>query len=88
MENSEILRKQLILLAQRRSMAEMEHILDRVLADGLSHWGDETCQRMIALLQHSDLDLLDWLSGLREPEEGIDREALGWLGTSTVTPRR
>ncbi|MBF0162223.1 MAG: succinate dehydrogenase assembly factor 2 [Magnetococcales bacterium] len=84
MENSEILRKRLILLAERRSMAEMERILGRLLASRLSGWDDEVCQRVIALLHHSDLDLLDWLAGLKKPEEGVDREVLGWLAEAST----
>jgi antitoxin CptB len=79
MESSEALRKRLIFLAQRRSTAEMEGILGGVLAERLSQWGDGECQRLIALLQYPDLDLLDWLSGLQEPPLEVDREVLGWL---------
>lgn len=79
MESSEHLRRQLLFLADRRSMAEMEQILARFLKERLSHLEEEACRRIMALLQQTDADLLDWLPGLKEPPEGVDREVLGWI---------
>ncbi|MEO5364435.1 MAG: succinate dehydrogenase assembly factor 2 [Magnetococcus sp. DMHC-8] len=80
MENSaDSLRKQLVFLAERRSMAEVEQILSRFVAQRLAGLADDACRRVILLLQQTDLDLLEWLSGQREPPEGIDREVLDWI---------
>ncbi len=69
-------------------MAEMERILGRFLAEQRPHLTAEICQRLLLLLQHSDLDLLDWLSGLAEPPEGVDRALLSWIGRSVEQNRR
>ena len=69
----------MIFLAERRSMAEMEQLLTRFLAERLHLLEDEECRRIIVLLQYADADLLDWLSGVKEPQEGVDREVLGWV---------
>ncbi len=79
MVSSEFLHKRLAFLADRRSMAEMEQILARFLADRLHGLEGDACQRVIDLLQQSDADLLDWLSGLKEPPVAVDREVLGWI---------
>lgn len=80
MENSVFLRKRLVFLADRRSMAEMERILLRFLADCLPDLADDACHRVMDLLQQqSDPDLLDWLGGLKEPPENVDREVLAWI---------
>ena len=82
----DIIRKRLVFIAERRSMSEMEQLLSRFLAGQLDQLTDEACERMILLLQQSDLDLLDWLSGFREPPVGVDREVLGWMaGYRTVS---
>lgn len=84
MESDDPLRKQLIFQAEIRSIAEMERILSRFLAEQFSLLTDEACQRLLLLLQHSDLDLLEWLSGLQEPPVGVDREALSWIASTHV----
>ena len=81
MESSDALRRRLAFLADHRSMAEMERILGRFLANSLSHMDDGACHRVIDLLQQSDADLLDWMSALKEPPEGVDREVLSWLSS-------
>ncbi|MBF0460401.1 MAG: succinate dehydrogenase assembly factor 2 [Magnetococcales bacterium] len=85
MENRETIRKRLIFLAERRSIAEMERVLSRFLAERFAQLTDEECQRVIVLLQQPDWDLLDWLSDLQEPAEGVDREALEWIACRSGT---
>lgn len=84
MESDDALRKQLIFQAEIRSMAEMERILSRFLREHLPLLSDEACQRLLRLLQCSDLDLLAWLSGLQEPPTEVDREALGWIASTHI----
>ena len=60
-------------------MAEMEQLLTRFLAERLDSLEGEECRRIIALLHYADADLLDWLSGIKEPQAGVDREALRWI---------
>ncbi|MBF0449111.1 MAG: succinate dehydrogenase assembly factor 2 [Magnetococcales bacterium] len=73
------LQKQLFFQASRRSMSEMERILERFIASQLQKLDDNACTRLLALLQQSDPDLLDWITGVVTPPATLDREALGWI---------
>lgn len=59
--------------ALRRSMAEVERIMQRFVASELANLDDATCDRLLLLLEHSDADLLDWLTGVQLPPESVDR---------------
>ncbi len=71
--------RKLAFIASRRSMAEMEVILDRFLQARRAELDEAACERLLILLQRADADLYDWLSGISEPSPGVDREALSWL---------
>lgn len=77
--DASLLKKQLLFLAERRSMAEMERILSRFMEARLAGLEEDGCRRVEALLQQADADLLDWLSGHKEPPHGVDREVLRWI---------
>lgn len=67
MKNPTPLQKQLAFVASRRSMAEMEQILDRFLKAEWQHLDDDQCRRLLQLLACPDADLLEWLSGITPP---------------------
>ncbi|MBF0446641.1 MAG: succinate dehydrogenase assembly factor 2 [Magnetococcales bacterium] len=73
------LQKQLFFYASRRSMSEMERILERFIVSQLQKLDDDACTRLLALLQQPDPDLLDWITGVVPPPATLDREALGWI---------
>ncbi|MBF0439966.1 MAG: succinate dehydrogenase assembly factor 2 [Magnetococcales bacterium] len=66
-------------LASRRSMAEMERVLHRFLSRELTNMEDAECLRMEAVLQHSDADLLDWMTGIKPVPGDVDGDALARL---------
>lgn len=73
------MQKQLFFQAARRSMAEMERILARFIESDLLTLDDRSCGRVLAFLNHSDPDLLDWITGVTSPPASIDRDVLSWL---------
>ncbi|MBF0141049.1 MAG: succinate dehydrogenase assembly factor 2 [Magnetococcales bacterium] len=62
--------------ALRRSMAEVERIMQRFVSSELASLDDDTCDRLLVLLDHSDADLLDWLTGVKPPPASVNREDL------------
>jgi succinate dehydrogenase flavin-adding protein (antitoxin of CptAB toxin-antitoxin module) len=73
------LQKQLFFQASRRSMAEVERILARFLGAQLLTLDDESCRRVLNFLNQSDPDILDWITGVSEAGEDIDKEVIDWL---------
>lgn len=80
MESNSPLKKKMIYMAARRAMPEVERILERFLSDRLDHMDDKACERVINFLHHqTDIDLLNWLFGIEQPHEGVDKEILAWF---------
>ncbi|WP_420904429.1 succinate dehydrogenase assembly factor 2 [Candidatus Magnetaquiglobus chichijimensis] len=73
-------RRRLVFLAGRRSMAEMERILERFLERELAGLDDRACAGFLELLEESDADLLDWMGGIKPIPERIDRSLMARLG--------
>lgn len=71
------LQRRLAYTALRRSMLEMDRILERFLHTELSRLDDSQCERLLTLLQQPDADLLEWLAG--EPPPGVDGEMVDRL---------
>jgi len=71
--------KVLLFRALRRSMAEVERIMQRFIAQELAQMEDDACDRFMELLNHSDADLLDWLTGVKPPPVFVNRTDLEHL---------
>lgn len=72
--------KVLLFRALRRSMAEVERIMQRFIARELVHLDDHACDRFLAILDHPDADLLDWITGIKPPPVSVDLEDIKSLG--------
>lgn len=68
--------KILLFRALRRSMSEVERIMQRFMAQELARMDDAACDRFMALLAFPDADLLDWLGGIKTPPAVVDRAIL------------
>ncbi|MBF0263418.1 MAG: succinate dehydrogenase assembly factor 2 [Magnetococcales bacterium] len=77
--NLDGMRRRLAFLAGRRSMAEMERLLDRFLERELKGLDERGCTAFLALLEESDADLLDWMGGIKPIPARIDADALSRL---------
>ena len=73
------LQKQLFFQASRRSMSEMERILERFIDSKLTTLDDDACRRLLDFLNHSDPDILDWIMGVISPPTAVDVEVISWL---------
>ncbi|MBF0136046.1 MAG: succinate dehydrogenase assembly factor 2 [Magnetococcales bacterium] len=76
-ESLPALRRRLVFLTSRRSMLEMEELLRRHL--NLEQMDLTECLALEKLLQCTDNDLLDWISGVRSPPPEVDRGLLSRL---------
>ncbi|MBF0589605.1 MAG: succinate dehydrogenase assembly factor 2 [Magnetococcales bacterium] len=76
------LQKRLQFTADRRSMLEMELILAKYLREKLQNMGDDECLNLLSLLDQSDADLFDWVSGVTPIPENIDRNLVKKLAPS------
>ena len=79
MVNDSPLRRKLVYVASRRSMAEMEVVLGRFLKAKRADLDDVACERLLTLLQFPDAELYDWLSGILTIPPEVDQEVLFWL---------
>ena len=52
----------------RRSMLELDLLLERFLYAGYGDLSEQQCARFAELLQTPDPELFEWLSGRRQPE--------------------
>lgn len=68
--------KAVLFRALRRTMSEVERIMQRFVAQELVHMDDAACDRFSALLNQSDADLWDWLTGIKTPPASVDLEDL------------
>lgn len=74
------LQRRLAYTASRRSILEVEQLLERFLRHHLHHLDDAQCAALQDLLdRHTDLDLLDWLAGARVVPETVDPALLRLL---------
>ncbi|MBF0340413.1 MAG: succinate dehydrogenase assembly factor 2 [Magnetococcales bacterium] len=71
--------RHLVHAASRRPMVEMERVLHRFLVAELIGLDDFDCERMIALLDNADADLLDWMAGVKPLPEDLEVDALSRL---------
>ncbi|MBF0603890.1 MAG: succinate dehydrogenase assembly factor 2 [Nitrospirae bacterium] len=68
--------KAVLFRAMRRTMSEVERIMQRFIAQELVHMDDVACDRFSELLNQSDADLWDWLTGIKTPPVSVNREDL------------
>lgn len=73
--------KKLQFMALRRSMREMEWLLENFLQNQLQTLQEDDCTRLVALLAHADHDLLAWLAESAPLPADVDREALSWIAS-------
>ncbi|MBF8272582.1 MAG: hypothetical protein HW380_1687 [Magnetococcales bacterium] len=79
--------KVLLFRALRRSMAEVERIMERFVAQELVHLDDAECDRFLELLNQSDADLMDWFAGIKVPPEGVNLDDLERLSRFKREPK-
>lgn len=68
--------KAVLFRAMRRTMSEVERIMQRFIAQELVHMDDVACDRFSELLNQSDADIWDWLTGIKTPPASVNLEDL------------
>lgn len=68
--------KRLLFQSTHRGMKEMDVILGGFAERHLSVLGDDQLGRFEAVLQESDSDLFDWISGKRETPGHLDHDVM------------
>jgi antitoxin CptB len=70
----------------RRGMRELDLLLEKFLASGLSPLGDDDLNRMEHLLTQADQDILAWLTSTVTPEDPELRRIVSTLRNSIYAP--
>ncbi|MBF0159388.1 MAG: succinate dehydrogenase assembly factor 2 [Magnetococcales bacterium] len=75
--DGELLWRQLLFLADRRSLREMEELLQRFLASQRPLLNIDHCRCLIRLLQYDDSDLLSWISASQPIPDEWKSDSMG-----------
>ncbi len=81
-------RKRLLYRSRRRGMREADHLLGGFAERTLDGFSDEQLDRYERLLENSDPDLLDWITGRAPVPDAFDNDVMALLKSfkSTIKP--
>ncbi len=69
-------RKRLLYRSRHRGMQETDLLLGRFAERHLADLDERQLMRFEALLEESDTDLFDWISGRAAPPEALDHDVM------------
>ncbi len=71
-----IRRKRLLYRSRRRGMREADHLLGGFAKRDLDGLSDEQLDRYERLLENTDMDLLDWITGRAPVPDAFDNDVM------------
>jgi len=75
----EVRRKRLLFRSWHRGTREMDLLLGRFAERNLSTFSRRQVELYEALLEYSDVDLYDWMSGRDQPPAALDHDVMKLL---------
>ncbi|MCZ6744053.1 MAG: succinate dehydrogenase assembly factor 2 [Alphaproteobacteria bacterium] len=85
---TDVRRKRLLYRSRRRGMREADHLLGGFAERTLDGFTDEQLDRYERLLENTDPDLLDWITGRAPVPDAFDNDVMDLLKSfkSTIKP--
>ena len=87
-DKTDVRRKRLLYRSRRRGMREADHLLGGFAERTLDGFTDEQLDRYERLLENTDPDLLDWITGRAPVPDAFDNDVMALLMNikSTLKP--
>lgn len=78
-DNTDVRRKRLLYRSRRRGMREADHLLGYFAERYLDGFSDEQLDRYERLLENTDPELLDWVTGRAAVPDAFDNDVMTLL---------